>query len=109
MAALNFPNPATQTTYDAPNGVSYTWNGTSWVTETTFTATMITTTDEFAYSNSSNVQDVLDDLDQAIATVNSKDPVITLTGDVTGSGTMTNLGNVSINATVADDSHIVEW
>jgi hypothetical protein len=71
----------------------------------THPATMITTTDEFAYSNSSNVQDVLDDLDQAIANVNAKDPVITITGDVTGSGTMTNLGNVSITATIADDSH----
>jgi len=33
------------------------------------------------------------------------DPVITLTGDVTGSATMTNLSNVSIVATVGDDSH----
>jgi hypothetical protein len=33
------------------------------------------------------------------------DPTITLTGDVTGSATMTNLGNVSITTTVADDSH----
>ena len=31
----------------------------------------------------------------------TKDPVITLTGDVTGTGTMTNLGNVSIATTVA--------
>ena len=30
---------------------------------------------------------------------------ITLTGDVTGSGTVTNLGNVSFAATVADNSH----
>lgn len=30
---------------------------------------------------------------------------ITLTGDVTGSGTVTNLGNVSFEATVADNSH----
>ena len=33
------------------------------------------------------------------------DPVITLSGDVTGSATMTNLGNVTISTTVADDSH----
>jgi len=33
------------------------------------------------------------------------DPVVTLTGDVTGSATMTNLGNISITTTVADDSH----
>jgi fibronectin-binding autotransporter adhesin len=31
----------------------------------------------------------------------TKDPVITLTGDVTGTGTMTNLGDVSIATTVA--------
>ena len=36
---------------------------------------------------------------------NVNDPTITLTGDVTGSATMTNLGNVSIEATVGDDSH----
>ena len=33
------------------------------------------------------------------------DPVITLSGDVTGSATMSNLGNVTITTTVADDSH----
>ena len=33
------------------------------------------------------------------------DPTISLSGDVTGSATMTNLGNVTITATVADDSH----
>ena len=36
---------------------------------------------------------------------NVNDPTITLTGDVSGSATMTNLGNVTITATVADDSH----
>jgi hypothetical protein len=86
-----------------PSGAVFT--DTVYTHPSTHPATMITTTDEFAYSNSSNVQDVLDDLDQAIANVNAKDPVITLTGDVTGSGTMTNLGNVSITATIADDSH----
>lgn len=80
-------------------------NANNYSHPSTHPASMITTTDEFGYSNSSNVQDVLDDLDAAIATVNSKDPVITLTGDVTGSGTMTNLGNATITATVADDSH----
>jgi len=34
----------------------------------------------------------------------NKDPVITLTGDVTGSGTMTNLGSVSIATTVQPNS-----
>jgi hypothetical protein len=35
---------------------------------------------------------------------NVNDPVITLTGDVAGSATMTNLGNVSINATIQANS-----
>lgn len=35
---------------------------------------------------------------------NVNDPVITLTGDVTGSATMTNLGNVSITTTISADS-----
>jgi hypothetical protein len=33
------------------------------------------------------------------------DPVITLNGDVSGSATMTNLGNTTITVTIADDSH----
>ena len=33
------------------------------------------------------------------------DPTITLSGDVSGSAVMENLGNVSITTTVADDSH----
>lgn len=33
------------------------------------------------------------------------DPTVTLTGDVSGSGIMTNLGNVSISCTIQDDSH----
>jgi hypothetical protein len=39
-----------------------------------------------------------------ITTVHTSDPTITLTGDVTGSGTMTNLGNVSIALTVQPNS-----
>lgn len=33
------------------------------------------------------------------------DPILTFTGDATGSGTITNLGNTSIELTVADNSH----
>jgi hypothetical protein len=36
---------------------------------------------------------------------NKPDPVVTLSGDVSGSATMTNLGNITITATVANDSH----
>ena len=41
----------------------------------------------------------------AIATINAKDPVLTLTGDASGTATFTNLGNASLTVTVADDSH----
>jgi hypothetical protein len=36
---------------------------------------------------------------------NAPDPTLTLTGDVTGSATFTNLGNATLTAVVADDSH----
>lgn len=39
----------------------------------------------------------------SIATTATSDPTITLTGAVTGSGTMTNLGNVSISTTATAD------
>jgi len=41
----------------------------------------------------------------SIATTATADPTLTLTGDVTGSATFTNLGNASLSATVANDSH----
>ena len=41
----------------------------------------------------------------AIGTINAKDPVLTVTGDVSGTATFTNLGNATLSATVADDSH----
>lgn len=43
--------------------------------------------------------------DVSIATTATADPTLTLTGDVTGSATFTNLGNATLTATVADDSH----
>lgn len=36
---------------------------------------------------------------------NAPDPTLTLTGDVTGTATFTNLGNATLTATVANDSH----
>ena len=39
-----------------------------------------------------------------VSTIN-RNPVITLSGDVSGSATMTNLGSINITATVNDDSH----
>ena len=41
----------------------------------------------------------------AIATINAKDPVLTVTGDASGTATFTNLGNASLTLTIADDSH----
>lgn len=43
-------------------------------------------------------------LQDSIDIINSKDISITLTGDVTGSGTITNLGNVSLSTTIASNS-----
>ena len=52
----------------------------------------------------SGISVTYDDADNTLD-FNVNDPTISLTGDVSGSATMTNLGNVSITATVADDSH----
>ena len=41
----------------------------------------------------------------SIATTATADPTLTLAGDVTGSATFTNLGNATLTATVADNSH----
>ena len=41
----------------------------------------------------------------SIATTATADPTLTLTGDVSGSATFTNLGNATLTAVVADDSH----
>jgi hypothetical protein len=77
-------------------------NGTG---NTTSGAYKIGTYDEFGNSNSTNVQDVLDDLDAAISTALGKDPTLTINGDASGSATFTNLGNATLTLTIADDSH----
>jgi len=41
----------------------------------------------------------------SITTTATSDPTLTLNGDVSGSATFTNLGNATLTATVADDSH----
>ena len=43
--------------------------------------------------------------DVSIATTATADPTLTLTGDVTGSATFTNLGNATLTATVVNGSH----
>jgi hypothetical protein len=41
----------------------------------------------------------------SIATTATADPTITLSGDASGSATLTNLGNATLEVTIADDSH----
>ena len=41
----------------------------------------------------------------SIATTATSDPTLTLAGDATGSATFTNLGNATLSVTVGDDSH----
>jgi len=43
--------------------------------------------------------------DVSIATTATADPTLTLSGDASGSATFTNLGNATLTVTVADDSH----
>ena len=52
----------------------------------------------------SNVDGLQSELDKKF-NIPDHDPVISLTGDISGSATMKNLGSVTISATVADDSH----
>ena len=43
--------------------------------------------------------------DVSITTTATADPTLTLSGDASGSATFTNLGNATLSVTVADDSH----
>lgn len=43
--------------------------------------------------------------DVSISTTATADPTLTLSGDASGSATFTNLGNATLTVTVADDSH----
>ena len=104
QTALDGKVDDSQVLTNVPSGAVFT--DTVYTHPSTHPASMITTTDEFSLSNSTNVPDVLDDFDQAIINVAAKDPKLTLTGDVTGSATFTNLGNATLIATVASDSHI---
>jgi hypothetical protein len=56
-------------------------------------------------ASSSALQTNIDTNASAITALEGTDIGITLTGDVTGTGTITNLGSVSFVTTVADDSH----
>ena len=56
-------------------------------------------------ASSSTLQANIDTNATAITALEGTDIGITLTGDVTGTGTITNLGSVSFVTTVADDSH----
>lgn len=60
---------------------------------------------QFAAGTQSGVTVTYDDAGTGSLSINVNDPVITLNGDVSGSATMTNLGNTTITTTVADNSH----
>ena len=59
----------------------------------------------FSGNSETGLSAVYQDSDGTIDLELTLDPTIELTGDVTGSGTMTNLGSVSFATTIADDSH----
>ncbi len=62
-------------------------------------------TSNLAASTKSYVDGKDSAMNTRVAALEGKDIVITLTGDVTGTGTITNLGDVSFATTVGDDSH----
>jgi len=55
-------------------------------------------------SLSGSVKNVTDAISSRVTTLEGKDISVTLTGDVTGTGTITDLGNVSFATTIAADS-----
>ena len=62
-------------------------------------------TSNLAASTKSYVDGKDSAMNTRVTTLEGKDIVVTLTGDVTGTGTITNLGDVSFVTTVVDDSH----
>jgi hypothetical protein len=62
-------------------------------------------TSNLAASTKSYVDGLDNAMDSRVAALEGKDIVVTLTGDVTGTGTITNLGDVSFVTTVVDDLH----
>ncbi len=103
------------------NNTSIRWNETSDVWELTNDGSSFY---EIITTNTSSNQEEIEDIVGAMVTANTEagiavtyddgtgklnfnvnDPTITLSGDVTGSAVMSNLGNVTISATVVNDSH----
>ena len=58
----------------------------------------------FSSNSESGIATSYDSVSKKIS-LNVNDPVITLAGDLTGFGTLTNLSNLTITASVKDDSH----
>ena len=70
----------------------------------TSVASRVNTLETAGYAVSSSVKTVTDALSGRVTTLEGKDISVTLTGDVTGTGTITDLGNVSFATTIAADS-----
>ena len=76
---------------------------TSAATNTADIVTFYNAQDLISNNTETNITVSYDDSDNTLD-FNVADPTITLSGDVTGSATMTNLGNVTISTTIANNS-----
>lgn len=99
---------ATTATYTASTNtltISSTDNNTVYTHPTSHPASMISTVAEFGYSTSTNVQDVLDDLDAAIGNLNTgkqaSGTYLAQAGSIT-SGTITTLTSTTANIGTVD-------
>jgi len=93
----------TTATSDPTLTISGDASGTATFTNLGDATLTLTIADDSHNHTIANVDGLQTALDGKLATTH--DFSITLTGDVTGTGTVTNMGNVSFSTTIADDSH----
>jgi hypothetical protein len=94
---------ATTATSDPTLTISGDASGTATFTNLGDATLTLTIADDSHNHTIANVDGLQTALDGKLAATH--DFSITLTGDVTGAGTVTNMGNVSFSTTIADDSH----
>ena len=95
IATTATPDPTLTIDGDASGTATFTNLGDATLT--------LTITDDSHNHTIANVDGLQTALDGKLATTH--DFSITLTGDVTGTGTVTDMGDVSFSTTIADDSH----